>query len=355
MKNLRYSAVAAFLFVGLTACSADMSSEAYKPSPEIEESEATTGLEQAYDEYKPQDDEVVSNGKSSIRSQNADGFFSGKDMVGLGNKASQSNSRGLMSSSAALGKVPYDSTHLYLHHANAKFSVDDLRRATFAIEKSVAQYEGYVEKTELSSTIEHEERVDVSEDSTLVTTYYTMHNRFVLRVPPQHLDSLLRSFEPLIVFLNYRNIYVEDVTLKMMREELKAKRNKISGRRMEDVAASGGKLNDRIAAEEAILRKEVAADEAMLAKLELMNKIELSEVKLDVYQGESHMQRLEARPKRVEAYKPGFFQQAGKSIKRGWNGFLSLVVGLLEVWPLLLFFAVVGVVLRIVLKRSKKA
>jgi hypothetical protein len=352
MRNLRISSFAAVLFLWLTACSANMSNEDYGPSANQAEAEKSS---LAYDS--------VSFSEEGELEQAVDGAFANglglkigySTTAGNANfKSNQPNIKGMMSSSAALGKVPYDSTHLYLHHANAKFRVEDLRYASFGIEKSVARHEGYVEKTELRSVVESEDRVHVSEDSTLVTTTYTMHNTFVLRVPPQNLDSLLRSFEPFVVFLDYRNIYVEDVTLRMLREELKAKRNQASGVRLSEAVDAGGKLNDRVNAEEAILRKEVAADEAKLAKLELMEKIKLSEVRLDIYQTESYMQRLEARPKRIEAYKPGFWMQAGKSIKNGWMGFLSLIVGLLNAWPLIVLLVIGAIVLRIFMKAGKK-
>jgi Domain of unknown function (DUF4349) len=261
----------------------------------------------------------------------------------------------MMSSSAAVGGPLNDTTQKFIRTAEARIRVKNVRNATFAVEKITARFDGYVAHTALESTINNETHTKVSDDSTLITTYFTVSNNFVLRVPTEHLDSTLRTIGLLAEYLDYRRIHAENATLLILRERLEARRINRSTARLEDaVDDTQAKLRDRAAIEEALYNKQTMADESLIRTLELKDQIKLSTINLQVYQRQDFVQEMVGNEKNIDAYKPGFWSDAGDALKSGWRGLLGLIVGLLHLWPLLgLILLVVGSYLIYRRKRTK--
>lgn len=250
----------------------------------------------------------------------------------------------LMSSSAATGSPHMDTSHQFIRTADVRFRVKEVRTATFAIEKVAAHFGGYVAHTGLESTIDEERHTPVSDDSTLVTTYYTVHNDLTLRVPAQHLDSTLRTLGALVAYLDHRRIDVVDATLLTLRERLAARRVAHSTARLEDAVEDGqAKLRDRAAVEEALYHKQTLADESLLRTLELKDQIAFSTVRLQIYQRQAWTREMIANERNIDAYKPGFFHDAGKALRRGWEGLKYALLALLHIWPLVLVVVILVV------------
>lgn len=264
----------------------------------------------------------------------------------------------MMSSSAAMAGSPTkDTSDEFIITAAARFRVQEVRNATFAVEKITAQHGGYVAHTHLQSTVNRTTNTPVSDDSSLVTTFYTVSNDLVLRIPAAELDSTLRALGKMALYLDYRSIDRTNAKLMILRERLEARRANRSIGRLEDAVDDGqAKLRDRAAVEQAIYDRETAADESFLRTMELKDQIALTTVSISIYQREAWTQELVAREKPVDAYGPGFWERAGEAIADGWDGLLSLVVGLLHAWPLLLLIAiVVGVIVFVARRSGRKA
>ncbi|MBL0016964.1 MAG: DUF4349 domain-containing protein [Bacteroidetes bacterium] len=271
----------------------------------------------------------------------------GKDLV-------SKNNTELMSSSAAAGNNA-DTSHQFIRTADVRFRVNEVRPATFAIEKITAKFGGYVAHTGLESVIDIVKHTPISDDSTLITTYYTVSNNMTLRVPAENLDSTLRSLGTLVEYLDYRRINVEDATLRILREKLAARRIAYSNRRLEKAAdGSEAKLRDVAAVEEALFNKQTMADESLLRTLELKDQIELSTITLQIYQRQAWKREMVANEKNIDAYKPGFFHDLGEAIARGWQGLLTLIVGLAHLWPLLIIVLGLVIAIRLIQRRMKK-
>ncbi len=259
----------------------------------------------------------------------------------------------MLSSSAAVSSPLQDTANKFIRTADVRFRVDNVRRATFDLEKMTAHYDGYVAHTGLESTINSEVRTKVSDDSTLITTYFTVSNNFVLRVPVQHLDSMLRSMSPLVQYLDYRRIHAENATLMILRERLAARRIGRSTARLEEaVDETQAKLRDRAAIEEALYNKQTMADESLIRTLELKDQIALSTINLQIYQHQDLSYEMVANEKDISAFKPGFWFEMGQSISKGWEVVEDLIIALVAGWPLILFL--LGVLLVVLYLRSKE-
>jgi len=240
-----------------------------------------------------------------------------------------------ISSSAAL-ENPSDTTRKMIRTADIKFKVIDVIRATYSIEDIVVKHNGFVENTNLASRIDRTKETAVKEDSTLLTTYYTVVNTLVLRVPNTQLDSTLKEIARLVEFMDYRNISAKDVTLDLLSKKLEQNRLARYDSRMKNAIDNKGKrLEDVSAAEDNLLNKQAQADESKLADLQILDKIKFSTITLSVYQNQSIKYEVIAKEKTIKPYSTPFSARFTDALKFGWTIIVEICLLLVNIWPLL--------------------
>ena len=136
-----------------------------------------------------------------------------------------------ISSSAAVAKE--DSTHKFIRTADLKFKVKNVPQSTYYIENVISKFDGFVSFTNLQCKIIEQNKTKISQDSTLETTRYSVENNITIRVPNKRLDTVLKSIAKQIDFLDYRVIKADDVSLKMLANQLSQKRSATKEKRVE--------------------------------------------------------------------------------------------------------------------------
>lgn len=182
---------------------------------------------------------------------------------------------------------------------------------------------------------------EISQESELRQSY-RIENNLVIRVQPQKLDSLIETIENIASEIDSKNISVEDVTRQYvdLESRLATKRAAIeqykallkNAQTTSDVLEVHDKMNAMI--------EEVESAEAQLRVLR--DQIQLSTLNLNMYQIFNN----------IAARHEGFGSRLGNALSGGWQGLLSVLVGLIYLWPLLL---TVGIILFFVLRTGKKA
>lgn len=256
------------------------------------------------------------------------------------------------SSAAQVGK--HDSTRKFIRVADLKFRVKDVINSTYAIEDIVDYFGGFVSSTYMESNIERTDHRKVSADSSLETTYYTISNTMVVRVPVAKLDSTLKAIALLIDFVDYRSITAEDVTLSMLRNELERKRLQLYNTRVSSIAnSSSANLDSRISAEERLLTRQIEADEALIERMEMNDRIAFSQINLDVYQREVTRHDMIANDKAIDSYRPGFGHRLLEAMETGWSFLGNLLLVLVTIWPLYLLGGLVWWIIWFIKKTRK--
>ena len=278
-------------------------------------------------------------------------------VAGIGEESKDADdvtrAEGFLSSSAAT--MPKDTAKRFILTADLRYEVKDVRTATLQTEAVIAQFDGWVTHTHLQSEVTRTLNTPVSADSSLEEKFYVVRNYMVLRVPNQNLDTTLKVLSRMIDYLDYRTIDAEDVSLRMMFEALRQKRNDEFNRRIGNaVDEKGNKLNQIADAEERRLNAQERADEALRNRLAIADKVQYSTISLNIYQRETVRRTMVPNYKNIDAYRPGFFSRLGDAFVSGWNGFLQLLVGLATLWPLLLVIGGVVFLVRWLLRRGRK-
>jgi len=240
-----------------------------------------------------------------------------------------------VSSSAAVEQK--DSKQKFIRTADIKFKVKNVVKSTYAIENATQKFGGFVSYTNLQSTINNQIKTKISQDSTLETTKYTVENNITIRVPNTQLDTVIKTIAKQIEFLDFRVIKADDVSLKLLSQQLSKKRSASTEKRIEKaIDSKGKKINDIVEAENTLANQKEANDNNTIENLSLQDQINFSTITLQLYQNETVKQEIIASEKDSSSYKPNLGIQILDSLKTGWYILETIFVFMITIWPLLL-------------------
>ncbi|MDX6188603.1 DUF4349 domain-containing protein [Flavobacterium sp. Fl-318] len=240
-----------------------------------------------------------------------------------------------VSSSAAVEKK--DSKQKFIRTADIKFKVKNVAKSTYAIENTVQKFGGFVTYTNLQSNIQEQIKTKISQDSTLETTKYTVENNVTIRVPNTQLDTVIKTIAKQIDFLDSRVIKADDVSLKLLSNQLAQKRNVVTEKRVaKAIDTKGKKMTDIMQAENALATQKEAKDNTIIDQLSMEDQINFSTITLQLYQKETTKQEITASEKDSNAYKPNLGIQIIDSLKNGWYILEAIFVFILNLWPFIL-------------------
>ncbi|HQS55127.1 MAG: hypothetical protein B7Y15_07130 [Bacteroidetes bacterium 24-39-8] len=226
----------------------------------------------------------------------------------------------IKASTDAMGN-PVADGRKFIRSAELKFQVQDVTTTSTNIESIVRNQGGFVTYTNLSSSIDNRETLQVSRDSSLETIYYILSNELKLRVPNRKFDSTLNAIASLVDFLDYKVIQADDVSLQLLDNQLTKKR--------------ANKTNGKTSAETEAYSKE-KADDAEIADRGLSDQLRFSTISLVFSQRQSIKRSMIPNNKDIAAYTPNIFVKIWDAIKIGWTKVEDLFLFAIEMWGVIL-------------------
>lgn len=258
-------------------------------------------------------------------------YFSSEEAADYKNSADST----AVSSSAAVEKK--DNKQKFIRTADIKFKVKNVVKSTYAIENAVQKFGGFVTYTNLQSNIHDQIKTKISQDSTLETTKYSVENNITIRVPNTQLDTIIKSIAKQIDFLDFRIIKADDVSLKLLSNQLSQKRSANTEKRVEKaIDEKGKKINDIMEAENTLANQKEANDNRTIDNLSLQDQINFSTITLQLYQNETIRQEIMPGEKNSNAYKPNLGIQIIDALKSGWYILQAILVFFINLWPFIL-------------------
>lgn len=260
--------------------------------------------------------------------------------------AGKLDSIGSLNSSAVIGSTK-DSSHVFMRTADIKFSVKDVRTATYEIEHIIRKNDGFITYTNLAGTKVKDNSTRITEDSVMNTYNLNVWNEITLRVPNANLDSTLIEMDKLVDFLDTRTIIADDVKLKLMAAQLSTKRNqKLISKLDTKIDLQGKKLKETINGLSTMDNAQVLHDEQQLNLMELKDKVAYSTVKLYVYQPEKIIHEKELLIVSPNPYKPSFLSKLSDAGKTGLEIFQAILFFFVAIWPFLVLFIAVWLIVK---------
>ncbi|HKX85562.1 MAG TPA: DUF4349 domain-containing protein [Flavobacterium sp.] len=249
--------------------------------------------------------------------------------------AASADTTQVVSSSAAV--EPKNSDRKFIRTADIKFKVKNVAKSTYAIEDATTKFGGFVTYTNLQSVVSEKEETKVSQDSSLITTKYAVTNDITIRVPNTKLDTVIKTIAKQIDFLDYRVIKADDVSLKMLANELAQKRSSVTEKRIENaIDGKGKKLDNVLNAEDQLEAKKEKNDVSKIENLSLKDQVNFSTLTLAIYQNDSVKQEMIANEKSINAYRPNIGLQIWDSLKTGWFMLEAIIAFVVQLWGIAL-------------------
>ena len=247
-----------------------------------------------------------------------------------------------------------DGLHKLIRSAQIKFKVENVPQATFKIEEITLKNGGIIMESSINNNRSYAVTTNISEDSAQITYSSTLLANMQLKVPKLKLDTVLKQIAPLAVDIDYRKVEARDVTIQIMVDSLTQARAKKKNSRIQvAIDTKPSKLNDVVEAEESLDNSLLQADQAFLSAYSLNEQIDFSVITINIYQSPIQCAEKIVREKVIEEYKSGLLSQASDAFLNGCYFISALFVLLLNIWPILLVFAIV-IVIFLRRKKSKK-
>ena len=240
--------------------------------------------------------------------------------------------------------------------AEIKFLVVNVWKSTEKIEDLTCRYEGYITYSNLQNKYEDYSSTNITRDSILVTREVVVENVIKLRIPNIKLDSFIRQLTPLVKYLDYRVIKMDDVTFQFSSIDKKGQRFKnYEKRQTSHIDSKNSKLKDASVAEDNLLERQMQADEIALKAKELEDQLKYCNLTIEIYQKSIITKEIKADFKYVSSSKPNFFVRAKDSIIQGYWILEEIIMFILKMWSILLigFITFIGIKHFITLTKMK--
>ncbi|NMH87343.1 DUF4349 domain-containing protein [Flavivirga algicola] len=208
-------------------------------------------------------------------------------------------------------KVPKDLK--IIKSAKARYKVANVKKATREIKKFAGNYNAYISDLRFENNL------------------YNIENRFTIKVPKQYFDVLMDSINSVVEFVEYENITTKDVSEEYVDLETRLKTKQEVRQRYETILRNKAiTVEDILATEEKlrVIQEEIESAQGRLKFLS--NKIAYSTIQVDLYETVSYKEE-------PESYSKTFLSKMKAGFGFGWNIIEAIVLGLIYLWPVVVF------------------
>ena len=204
-----------------------------------------------------------------------------------------------------------------IRQASVRFQVKDYQKSTDTIQSLLQHYGAFLASSN-----------DTRQDEKLETT-------MIIQVPSQDLEKLLKELMNQSVYLDYKNISSEDVSGEFIDISARLKAKQVVEQRFLDLLKDAKKLDDIFTIEKQLLaiREEIEATQARINYLQ--EHVSYSTITLEIYEHSA-----------ANTSGNNFLIRVVNALAFGWNLLLSLMIGLLYIWPILAIFPIAVYLMR---------
>lgn len=201
--------------------------------------------------------------------------------------------------------------------SNYRFEVEDVNRATEAIETALSKYPAFISDSKLS--FEHAR----------------IENRITIRVQNEFFQDLLKDIDRHAGRIIHRTITTDDVTKEFVDLESRLKtKHEVQQRHTEILRKKAGTITELLEAEKKIgeLQEEIEATVSRISYLK--GQVSYSTINLEFYQTTNEQIASIETDSVVDNFK--------KALSAGWEGVVWFLIAITYIWPLIVSGIVAG-------------
>ncbi len=226
--------------------------------------------------------------------------------------------------------------------SNLRFRVSNVFSSTEELESLAIKHGGFILNSDVKTNMTYSNSVRISPDSTMKIEHFTKDGNLKVRVPFQNLHDFLMEMAPMIDYLDLREIEANDVTLKILSNDLMKKRTAQYNARLSKRVNSTKDLGDITYAENQLLEKQASKDLAFISNLQMEDQIAFSTITMTIYEPTyKSFTKVKDEPK-VEYYQPSYASKLKDAVQSGFKGFKSFILFWVRNWFTLLTLALIG-------------
>jgi len=201
------------------------------------------------------------------------------------------------------------------------YPVGDLQKAESWMRERVKAFDGYI-ASESENNYDYRREVNME-----------------LRIPSARFDDFSETLLDQYKHFDRKDINVQDVTAEFLDVEARIKTKKELEARYLDILKRAKNVTEILEVERELssIRQEIESAEGRMKFLR--NQTSYSTINVNMY-------REQTGPS------VGFLNKLGQGFVNGWNGFLSVIVGLVTIWP---FILLIGGLLWLLIRWSKRS
>ncbi|MGO4875895.1 DUF4349 domain-containing protein [Pedobacter psychrotolerans] len=230
--------------------------------------------------------------------------------------------------------------------ADMRFRVKNVQNIKEQLSQTIKAQGGTVAEFSIESIIQETQKVKQSVDSLKEITSYRTEGYLVANVPAEKLDDFTNTVAKMAVFVDNQSLKLDDQSLAYLGNRMKAgnrieaanQMNKVAGRKSTSVETSLNIKDDYV--------------DKKLQNLSIDNRVRYSTITLQFYQDNTIKTTVVANDD-IYDYKPAFGNRLWMGIINGWTIFKELIIGLANIWALILTGVAIFFLIRYFIRKDK--
>lgn len=212
--------------------------------------------------------------------------------------------------------------------ADMSFKVKDVQQTGDSISRITAKLNGMVIHHQMGSSIERSEDIRLSNDSVMRVSAFNTTADMTVKIPSEKLEEFMNHVSHMGIYITSRKMDIEDKSLDYLSLKLKLK-----NRREMVAQQKTGKIKIKDPAAVLWLKDDMV--DGQISNQKIDEAVNYSVVSLNFYQSNTiHKERIANDD--PSAYQMPFFNRLLMALSNGWYLFTELVLGLANLWVLLL-------------------
>jgi hypothetical protein len=232
--------------------------------------------------------------------------------------------------------------------ADMRFRVKNVQNTKEQLSQTIKGQGGTVTEFSIESVIQETQKVKQSIDSLKEITSYRTEGYLVANVPSEKLDEFTNTVAKMAVFVDNQSLKLDDQSLAYLENKMKANNrkeavsqiNKVAGKKSTSIETSLNVKDDYV--------------NKRIQNLSIDNRVKYSTITLKFYQ-DNTIKTIVVANDDIYDYKPGFGNRLLMGIVNGWTIFKELIIGLANIWAIILLGISGFFLIRYFVKKNKKA
>jgi len=240
-----------------------------------------------------------------------------------------SNKKGLSSAadSAAIADTSKVVSKL-VKTAEINFKVKNVQQTSESIAALTKQYGGMVMHHKVQSSADQSRDVHISNDSIMRIAVFNTTADMTIKIPSDKLEDFMMKVSHMGIFVNINQMDIEDRSLDYLSDRLKLKdRQELVNQQKQ------GKIKIKNPNDVLSLKDDMV--DAKIGNLKTDDEVKYSVLSLNFYQSDTILKENIANDD-PSAYNIPLLQRLGLAFANGWEIFMDMLVGLINLWVFIL-------------------